>query len=105
MAEIKSTLELALEKTKNISISQEEKEEIKKKEILLKASGMFNRYLEDLISADDMVTRDRTDGGEGRATLIREALLSRSIDAISLDAGSESLLKGIEVPERPRPVG
>jgi hypothetical protein len=44
MGEIKSTLDLAMERTKKISISQEEKEEIKRKEILQKVTGLSNRY-------------------------------------------------------------
>ena len=46
MAEIKSTLELALERTKKIAISEKEKEEIRRKKLLEKATGLFHRYRE-----------------------------------------------------------
>ena len=46
MGEIKSTLELAMERTKRFAISNEEKAEIKRKEIMQKATSLFNRYLE-----------------------------------------------------------
>ena len=39
MGEIKSTLELALERTRKLAITQEEKEEIKRQELLKKATG------------------------------------------------------------------
>jgi len=44
MAEIKSTLEIALERTKKITISEKEKEEIRQKKLLEKAKGLFHRY-------------------------------------------------------------
>lgn len=95
MAEIKSTLELALERTKNLSISEEEKEEIKKKEILLKASGMFNRYMEDYVSVGDVMREiGRLEGKAGALT--REFLLSQAIGAISLERDNEKLLRVIE---------
>jgi hypothetical protein len=95
MAEIKSTLELALERTRNLSISEEEKKEIKKKEITQKASGLFNRYMEEELSIGDVVREiGRKEGKE--VALIREAVLSQSINAISLDEASEKLVKAIE---------
>jgi len=66
MAEIKSTLELALERTRRISISQEEKEEIKRKETLKKATGIFHRYMEDTLSLNELLRGDRTDRREGK---------------------------------------
>jgi len=95
MAEIKSTLELALERTRKISISEEEKEEIKKKGILQKVSGWFNRYLEEDLSIGDMVREMERMEGKTRA-LIRETLLSQLIGAISLDDENEKLVKAIE---------
>jgi len=40
MAEIKSTLELAMERTKKITISEKEREEIKRKRIEKKVNGL-----------------------------------------------------------------
>jgi hypothetical protein len=52
MAEIKSTLELIMERTKNLSMSPEEKEENRRQEWLKKARGWIQRFLDDLISLD-----------------------------------------------------
>jgi hypothetical protein len=52
MAEIKSTLELIMERTKNLSMSPEEKEENRRQEWLKKARGWNQRFLDDLISLD-----------------------------------------------------
>ncbi len=95
MAEIKSTLELALERLKKITISEGEKEEIKKKEILAKATGMFNRYMEDFLSVGDLLREiERLEGKAG--TMTREFLLSQAIGAISLEKDNEKLLRAVE---------
>ena len=95
MAEIKSTLELAMERTRKILISQEEKEEIKRKEIVQKATGMFHRYMDDNLSLNEMTKEIERMEEKARAT-VRDVLLSQWIDAVSLDAENEKLLRGIE---------
>jgi len=95
MAEIKSTLELAMERTKKISITREEKEAIRRKETVQKATGMFHRYLEDRISLPEILKEiERTEDKAGAA--IREMLCSQWIDAVSLDVENEKFLRGIE---------
>jgi len=95
MAEIKSTLELALERTKSVSISQEEKEEIKRKEIAQKATGLFHRYMDESLSVSELM-REIERLEEKARPRVRDALLSRWVAAISLEAENEKLLRGIE---------
>ena len=95
MGEIKSTLDLAMERTKKISISQEEREEIKSKEILQKVTGLSNRYREGCLSLNEIQKEiERMD--EKTERLVKEALLSQWIDALSLGDEDERLLKGVE---------
>ena len=95
MGEIKSTLDLAMERTKKISISQEEREEIKRKEILQKVTGLSNRYREGRLSLNEIQKEiERMD--EKTERLVKEALLSQWIDALSLGDEDERLLKGVE---------
>jgi hypothetical protein len=95
MGEIKSTLDLAMERTKKISISQEEKEEIKRKEILQKVTGLSNRYREGRLSLNEIQKEiERMDGKTEKT--VKEALLSQWIDALSLGDEDERLLKGVE---------
>jgi len=51
MAEIKSTLELIMERTKNLTLTQEEKESLHRKEAMGKIKGSVQKYLDGLISA------------------------------------------------------
>ena len=98
MAEIKSTLELAMEKTKRITISREEREEIKRKEILQKVNGLFHRYREDQLPLNEILREiERMD--EKTRTMTKGILLSQLIDALSLNDAGERLLKGIEALE------
>jgi hypothetical protein len=52
MGEIKSTLDLIMEKTKHLSMSPEEKEEIRRQEWLKKARGWIQKFLDDLVDMD-----------------------------------------------------
>jgi hypothetical protein len=95
MAEIKSTLELVMERTKKISISEKEKDEMKQKEIFQKAMGIFYRYREGYLSLNEILKEiDRTD--QQTEKLLKEILLSQLIDALSLTDEGERLLRGIE---------
>ena len=95
MGEIKSTLELAMERTKKVAISEKEKEDIKQREILQKATGLFHRYRESHLSLNEILKE--IERMEGRtATTVKEYLLSHWIDALSLDDDDERIFKGIE---------
>jgi len=56
MGEIKSTLDLVLEKTKNLTLSSEEKEEQKQKEIENRIKGMMQKYQDGILSKNQLLT-------------------------------------------------
>jgi len=95
MGEIKSTLELALERSKRFSLSEKDREEIKKKEIQEKISTLFFRYQEGYLHLHEIQKEiDRL--GEGMAKAVKEGLLLRWVDGLSLEGENEKMLKGIE---------
>ena len=95
MAEIKSTLELALERTKKMAISEKEKEEIKQKKLLEKAKALFHRYREGHALLSELRKEiERMDDKTSAA--VKDSLLSQWIDALSLKDEDERLIKGIE---------
>ena len=95
MGEIKSTLELAMERTKHFAISEKEKEEIKQKEVLQKATSLFHRYREGHLSLNEVLKEiERME--RRTATTVKKHLLSHWIDALSLDDDDERILKGVE---------
>ena len=95
MGEIKSTLELAMERTKKVTISEKEKEEIKQREVLQKATSLFHRYREGHLSLNEILKQIEKMEKKTAAT-VKELLLSQWIDALSLGDGDERILKGIE---------
>jgi hypothetical protein len=95
MGEIKSTLELAMERTKKFAISEKEKEEIKQKEVLQKATSLFHRYREGHLPLNNIL-KEIEKMEKKIAITVKKLLLSQWIDALSLDDGNERILKGIE---------
>jgi len=54
MAEIKSTLDLVMEKTKNLSLSDEERQGQKKKEIASRIHGLLQKFNDEALSVDKL---------------------------------------------------
>lgn len=95
MGEIKSTLELALERSKRFSLSEKDREEIKKKEIHEKISTLFFRYQEGYLHLHEIQKEIDRLGGE-MAKAVKEGLLLRWVEGLSLEGENEKMLKGIE---------
>jgi hypothetical protein len=95
MAEIKSTLELALERTRKMAISEKDKEEIRQKKLTEKVTSLFHRYQDGHAPLSELQKEiERMD--EKTSVAVKESLLSRWIDALSLKSEEERLIKGIE---------
>ena len=78
MAEIKSTLDLVLEKTKNLSLSDEERQGQKNKDIGDRIRGLLNKFQDEAISLDrfnseyQVLKKEYGLMGTGNEHLIRE---------------------------------
>ncbi len=95
MGEIKSAIELAMEKTKKFALSDKEKEEMKQKEVLQKAGSLFHRYGDGRLSLNE-VLKEVKKMEEGTAATVKKSLLSRWIDTLALNDDYEKNFKGIE---------
>ena len=99
MGEIKSTLELAMERTRKFAISEKERKEMKQKEVQQKAASFFHRYRDGLLSLHEILKQiDKME--KTTATTVKELLLSQWIDALSLDDDEEKIFKGVELLEQ-----
>ena len=56
MGEIKSTLDLVLEKTKNLTLSSEEKKAQRQKEIENRIKGIMQKYQDGILSKNELIT-------------------------------------------------
>jgi hypothetical protein len=95
MAEIKSAFELAMERTKKIVISEEERETFRQKEILQKAMSLFHRYRDGHLPLNELL-REIDKMEEKTRVKVKEVLLSRWIDSLSLHEEHERFIEGIE---------
>lgn len=95
MGEIKSTLELAMERTKKFVLSEKEKEEMKQKEVRQKATSLFHRYRERHLSSNE-IQKEIERMKKSIQSAVKELLLSQWIDALSLDDEDDRILKGVE---------
>jgi hypothetical protein len=78
MAEIKSTLDLIMERTKNLTLTEEEKKAIRTKEVKSRVRGWFQRYSDGALTIRDLkenMEQERTTFPEA-APLLREECLA-----------------------------
>ena len=95
MGEIKSTLEIIMEKTKGLTMSEEEKEAFRKKETEGKVRGLFQRFLDGFIDAERL--KDEIGSlGEERYAVAREALLRECMGRMEPGADNTILLDALE---------
>jgi len=84
MAEIKSTMELVLEKTKNLSLSEDEKKTLRANEWTGKARGWVQKYLADAIGINELKSYLSTD--EETIEQLREILKLELLNHIHLNS-------------------
>ena len=95
MAEIKSAVELAMERTKGLRLSHEEKEKLKEEEVHSKARSLVNRYLEvDFHLREVEKEIDRVDPTQRQH--LQDLFLQYLTEAIGLDRDNDLIFQGIE---------
>jgi len=95
VAEIKSAIELAMEKTKGMHLSREEKEKIKEEELYSRAQGLVNRFLEADFHLKE-VEKDLAKYEPGQREHMEKLMLHYLRDAIHLDRDNDLIFQGIE---------
>ncbi len=94
MAEIKSSIEIAMEKTKGLILSREEMQKIKDEELRTKAQSLVHRFLEvdfHLREVEKELAKLEADQKKILEKLIWELL----IEAIDLDRNNDLILEGL----------
>ncbi len=77
MAEIKSTIDLIMERTKNLSVSQEEREAYQRREREMRIRGIVQRLLDYSLTLDDVkdeLAKERKDGPADATAFLKEVL-------------------------------
>ncbi len=83
MAEIKSTLELIMERTKNLTLTEEEKRDFQKKEIQGKVKGFLMKFMDGMMKLEKL-KQGITSLDEKNSELVKEILVCECLDKINL---------------------
>ncbi len=95
MAEIKSAIELAMEKTKGLHLSREEKEKLKEEELHSKAHSLVNRFLEIDFHLKE-VEKELAKHDPDQRTQMENLMVQYLAEALQLDRDNEPIFQGIE---------
>ena len=95
MGEIKSTLEIIMEKTKGLSMTEEEKKGFQKREIEAKIKGFLQKFMDGIIDLQRI--RDGIAGlGQERHQIARKAILEECLSSIDPEAHNEPVFDVLE---------
>ncbi|MBE9573272.1 MAG: hypothetical protein IMF11_21805 [Proteobacteria bacterium] len=95
MGEIRSTMDIIMEKAKGLTMTEEEKEAFRKKETEGKVRGLFQRFLDGFIDAERL--KDEIGSlGEERYAMAREALIRECMGRMEPGADNTILLDALE---------
>jgi hypothetical protein len=95
VAEIKSAVELAMEKTKGLHLSNQEKEKLKEEEFHSKAQGLVNRFLEVDFHLKE-VEKELSKYDPHRRKQMETLMLHYLSETIQLDRDNDLSFQGIE---------
>ena len=95
MGEIKSAVELAMERTKGLRLSHEEMEKVKEEELQAKAVGLVNRFLEVDFHLRE-VERELAKFDPQQRRQLERLFLQNLIEAMNLDRDNALILQGLE---------
>jgi len=94
LGEIKSTLDLVLEKTRNLTLSEEEKSGLAQKELDKQIQGLVNRYLTGMLPLERL-GREMEQFEAQDHELAYESLKRHLIAHVDLDHDNESILTAL----------
>jgi hypothetical protein len=95
VAEIKSAVELAMEKTKGMHLSREEKEKLKEEELQTKAQSLVHRFLEVDFHLKE-VEKDLAKYHPEQREHLEKLMLHHLCEAIQLDRDNDLIFQGVE---------
>jgi len=93
MGEIRSTLDIIMEKTKHLTMTKEEKEEFRRKELMGKVKGLVQKFLDGKNDVKDIKSAIES---EKTHKDIREILKNELIERINPNNGNENIFQLLE---------
>lgn len=95
MGEIRSTLDIIMEKTKGLTMTEEEKGELKRRELSKKARGLIQKYVDGAMDLE-RVKVEMAATGKQDEDIFRRAVIEESMEWIALEQENEAILRFLE---------
>ncbi len=95
MAEIKSTLDIIMEKTKGLTMTDEEKKELKRKEMAGKVKGLVQKISDGFMGLDGL-KKELAALGKGHEDMLRVIMMSEIAGRIQPEGDNEPLMEILE---------
>lgn len=92
MGEIKSTLEIVMEKTKALKITSEEKTKFKRREMEGRIKGLVQKFLDSFLSLDTF-KMEIAAIGKGQEDILRQIITEESASRIKLKENNDPIFK------------
>jgi hypothetical protein len=96
MAEIKSAIEIAMERTKSLRLSSAEKEQLKEEEMQSRAHGLANRFLE-VDPHFREVEKELAKFSPEERSQVEKTMLADFAEAMNLDRNNDLIFQGIDI--------
>jgi hypothetical protein len=96
MAEIKSTLDIIMERTRHLVLSAEEKKQIERDDQLRKVPGYLQKYLDGVGDLDDLLD-DLAAPPEEHRHAVRQELINRLVKELGFDPRGRRGLEALQI--------
>jgi hypothetical protein len=96
MAEIRSTLDIIMEKAKNLTVTDEDKKEFAEKEIQGRVHGLFQKYRDGILSTRQFKEEMTSFDEDGKAVAKRQ-LLAACFEAMTVDGENQPFFEILDL--------
>ncbi len=91
MGEIRSTLDIIMEKTRGLTLSEEERDAIKRREVEGRVKGLLQKYLDGAVSLEQVMRQFQALGDKERLSA-KEVMWQEIVERLDPQAEQEALM-------------
>ncbi len=95
MAEIRSTLDIIMEKAKNLKVTEEDKKEFAEKEVQGRTQGLFQKYLDGILLTEQL-KREMASFDKDLKPVAERELLGACLSTLTVEGDNQSLFEMLD---------
>jgi len=95
MAEIRSTLDIIMEKAKDLTVTEEDKKEFAEKEVQGRAQGLFQKYLDGILSTEQL-KREMASFDMDLKPVAEKELLTACLSAMTVEGDNQPVFEMLD---------